>query len=145
MDNGGVSISLGMDELRKPGVTTLLASLISAIHGSGRAVVAPTNGVPPTRRRRAIKPPDGAAAWTWEAFEVGLTENHRKFLGIVESRGPIGLVAVAESLALPGKAIGGLVGSLVRKAANRGVTLPFETVPTESGDRVWKWTATPPA
>jgi len=133
-----------MDELRKPGVTALLASLIGAIHG-GQGVAVPTNGGVPSRRRRSFKPPGGGAEWTWEAFEGTLTAGHRKFLEVVATQGTIGLDEAAEALGLPGKGVGGLVGSLVRKAANRGVALPFEAMADENGGRTWKWTAGSPA
>lgn len=76
---------------------------------------------------------------TWEKFVSGLTPATRMFLTTLEEKKRLTIREAADLLGIPLKGIGGTVGSMTRKALNRGVDLPIGSEETPEG-RVYTWT-----
>ena len=76
---------------------------------------------------------------TWQEFEVGLSEQTRTFLALVQSRTRVTMKTVSEALSLPGKALGGITGAFARKAARYGFEVPYTQAKSPTGQRMWIW------
>jgi len=77
---------------------------------------------------------------TWQELEAGLSPNTRTFLSMLQSRTRLTISAAQDALGLPqGKAVGGMIGALTQKATKLDLPLPFSSVKSRSGQRMWAW------
>jgi len=90
--------------------------------------------------KRAEPPAPEKPTITWTEFEAGLSENTRIFLSMLQTRTRLTMSAAQEALGLPkGKAVGGMIGALTQKATKFGFELPFSSVKSRGGQRMWAW------
>ena len=68
---------------------------------------------------------DDALRARWEAYTAGLTDNARRFLALLEKRGRLTILEAVKLLGLPGKAVGGIVGTIGRWTPKHGFAVPF--------------------
>ena len=104
-------------------------------------------GVPaPVRSSGHTKPDDPKTPpkpVSFKVFRAGLTPNTREFLRIVEAAGGHMVIkpVIEKQLGIKDKAIGGLYGAMMRKAANHNVVIPLVKTTNPQGVRAWQWTA----
>ena len=136
MEPARFSISIDVNTLTPAGLAGLSQLLRSFGDRPDREGVVPTLA-PPRRTQRRI--PEEQT--TPEGFRASLTEQGQRFLNRLEQNGSL---TAPQAVAMFGfinpKALGGLVGAMQRKAANRGLVLPFRATENKLGDRMWVWT-----
>jgi hypothetical protein len=79
-------------------------------------------------------------AKTYNDFLSGLSEQAVQFLDTLKVRGNLLMSEAKDVLELDSqRAVGGIVGSIKRRANRIGIQPPYMTGTTDSGERFWQW------
>lgn len=132
-----VQVKIPLKRITEPAVASALSGLMLALGGA----VSPPNGVQkngsrigkPKRRKPKFIPPDQSLSeqQAWDKYVSDMPQKSQDFLKLLEEQGKLTRLEAIEFLHLeatdnPGKALGGIIGSMTRWASRSGVeVVPF--------------------
>lgn len=122
---------------RKRKLTPLLQTLLSEARGAAKKARKLARA---KREERLSAKKKAKSEDLYPQFLEGLSEPAVRFLHLLDQQGNLLMSEVEEALGLESKrAVGGIVGSIKRRATKFQIQPPYETGITDGGERYWRW------
>ena len=95
----------------------------------------------PVAKRAAFKKkaPAPQEPLSWEQFFNALPEQTRTFIGLVQARSRLTMSSAQEALGIPEEGVTEVVDAFAEQAVGSGFDLPYTSVKTKTGQRMWIW------
>ena len=144
-----------MEQLSDPEVQAAVLKLVEVMsegkslsNGNGKTKVngktkAKTNGSKKvsTFRRPGAALAKAAPITDWPSLRESLTPTTKNFLTYIEDVKEATVEDIAVVLGIPHKGVGGMIGSLTRKANKFNLAIPLTARDNQFGVKTWVWSA----